>query len=184
MLPLVRRWHILGEIFMPDSVTDNLDEFEAHLEALVESFDFEAPGVDGSLADDIVDAVAEGIAERAIDQQSGAEGGWADNADSYVKRKKKAGKPVSVLSGEMISLVELRGGVETTPTTLTMTYGTAAFTRRRLEWFSNGSDGKDGEPSGAKNQPARPGLYRTDPAIDAEVESRIGAALERHIKGL
>ncbi len=161
--------------------SSNHAAIEAGLRALVEGVEFDMPGDGGSLADDLVDVVVEGIAARAIDGQAGAKGRWDDNKDWAEKRKDKVGKPVGVLSGDMLSATELRGEVTTARDELTMRYGTSEFIRRRLEWFSNGSDGKDGDPSGAKNQPARPGLYALDDKIRAGLRKAAEAAIKRHL---
>lgn len=175
-----------------DTVTDNLDEFEAHLRKLTDSFDFTSKGTGTNLAGVIVSTIVEGIARRSLDGQAGAGGGWEDNEKRYAKSKgdrpvgigrRREGKEESGSGGSpMLSEVQLRGTVEVSPRALVMTYGTDDAARKKLEWFSNGSTGKDGEPSGAKNQPARPGLYATDAKIDADVEAAVADVLDEHIK--
>lgn len=169
------------------TVSDNMDEIEALITQASE-FDFTSPGTQGAgLGNELLDIVAEGVYERSMNQQAAPDGtDWADNAESYKKRPEKDGKPISVLDGEMMSMVELRGERTIEPYEASMEYGTQKITRRKAQWFTRGSEENapdDIEYSGAKDQPPRP-FYEIDDTITGQVNERVQQALGEHISGL
>jgi len=161
---------------MPDHATSNLDEVDRLLGELMQTFDLTRVGSSGQeLGRDMVAVAALGIVDRTLGNQQDADGEpIAENRGEYRKRKDKRGLPVGVglaeQSGDrMLSLPQITGEVSVEPELCSMTYGQSEAAKRKGMWFTAGSDGSQGiEPSGAKNQPARP-FYALDEYIEAEL---------------
>ena len=160
----------------------NRDQINALLDAWVNSIDLtdRTSQVGRQMADAVLDVMADGIHQRCIDKQAEPNGtAWAENAASYTKRKDKAGKPVGVLTGEMLGDMEAFKGTRTyEPDKAEMEYGKSEAARKKAEWFTRGS--KENPPdeieySGAKNQPSRP-FYD----LDDEIKSKAFEKAQEH----
>lgn len=155
--------------------SSNLEEIMEQVRKLADLVDLTRAGADKALGELVLDRVCERCIDRTINEQSGADGGyWPDNAPGYKMMKKKKGKIVSVLTGEMISETEIMGTREIEPKRAVVRYGKTEFARHKLGWFTRGSWGDGpGEKSGAKNQPPRPGLFMIDDIAKADVRAEI-----------
>lgn len=143
-------------------------EILADLHAVAEAVDLTRH----RLGDDCFDLIAAGIHERSIhEQQSPALVAWAPNAPAYARSRRKAGKPVGVLTGEMLSLEQLKGTRAITPKSGVMRYATSSTAADKGAWFTEGAD----------RRPARP-FYDTDPQIEDAVAERIGRAVDDAIE--
>lgn len=167
------------------TVTSNLDAISTLIGRLADCVDLTLPGESASLGLDLLGDIAVGIIDRSVDGQKAPDGSaWAENLEPYRSSRRKANKPIGVLSGEMLSLREVQGEVSVSPHEATMTYGTSDETKRRAEWFTRGSDGPgEGEVSGAKGQQPRP-FYGLDPEIEATMTGRIERHIERTVREL
>jgi hypothetical protein len=148
----------------------------AQIERLLGLFTFELPGRSGKgMANEILDTFVESIADRSLADQAAPSGvPWPDNADSTKADPEKQGRPVGVLYGDMLSVLNLRGTREIQPTRAVMRYGVHQFARRKAQWFSCGSEAVAGmEPSGATNQPERR-FYEVNATDKALARERIG----------
>jgi hypothetical protein len=153
---------------------------------MADLIDFTAAGAGKSLGDDCLDRVVERIQDRSLGEQMGADGqGWDDNAPRYKRGPKKRGKPVGVLSGEMLSDVQLAGERTIEPHRAVMVYGQDDEHRNRANYFERGSDGPgDGPTSGAVNQPPRPGMYALDDQAVDDVMDTLGEWADRRLAAL
>lgn len=161
-------------------------EMEEMLRQFVDLIDFTLPGDNASLGVDCLDRIVERAQERAIDEQSDAQGAyWVDNAEAYRRSPSKAGKPVGVLSGEMLSDLEMQGETVILPKSANRKYGKSTDSRDKASWFTRGSNGDgDGPVSGAKNQPPRPGLYELDDIAIDDVMQELNEFATRRLKAL
>lgn len=106
---------------------DNVDEFEAWLDAALEEFGWDVPAADGggTLASAVVDVIVDGQQARARVQR-GSDGGWDDNTDAY--RDEKEGlygqSPPNFRTRQMLSRESLRGTIEAGRDVAEWTYGT------------------------------------------------------------
>lgn len=130
-----------------------------------------ADGIDltgNGLGEDLLDVIVEGIVERSLGEQAAPSGAaWAPNKEPYASSRRKRGKPIGVLTGDMLSLQQVRGTREITPTLALMTYGTSSEARRKLLWFTKGRPGQ--EP--------RPVL-----GLDPEIVARLKATVLEHLR--
>jgi hypothetical protein len=128
-------------------IRSNLDVVAADLRTLVDSLGLESPGESAAtLADDLFDLQAQRIRDRSLAQRAPDGTTWADNEPRYAARK--GYKPVGVgLTGEMLSLEQLRGDRRLGDESATMQYGKDAWNRQKAKWFSEGND---------RGQPERP----------------------------
>lgn len=147
------------------------------LEDLADEINLEAPAPGGSLGAEVLDIAAVGIAERSLKEQVAPDQSpWADNEPRYAARK--GGLPVGVLTGDMLSLVQLEGERDISPRKATARYGVTQEARDKAEWFTTGRDGLNAE---------RP-FYDLDPEIEsamfARVDEAVGEFLSRLNSGL
>lgn len=152
------------------TVTSNLPQINALLNSLADALDLTNDG----LGEDLLGVVVEGLVDRNAAQLDPAGADWAANKEPYASSPRKAGKPVGVLTGEMLSMVQLAGEKEITSTKATMTYGVNQDARDKSDWFTAGRAGVQ-EPRE---------FYALDPAIEAKVTERAEEALTRIIEGL
>jgi hypothetical protein len=142
----------------------NIDEIEAMLVRLADTFDFTLPGEDGSFGEDLMDEFSTSVMDRTVGLGVTPEGKTlAANRGEYGEEKRDAGLPVGIgldedRSDQMLSLVNLKGERSVTPDMATMIFGVTPFARDKGNWFTYGTDGSSvsGEHSGAKDQPPRP----------------------------
>lgn len=154
-------------------VEDNLDQVAQMLDELATLIDFTEPGANGSLGETLIDTVVGAIADRNAQEVDPDGVSWDVNQGKYGQAKQERGLPIGVglrEGGEMVSLQQLRGEVQITADEAIVRYGTDTEARRKAQWFTNGSDGTDGEPSGASNQPPRPFFAMSDEDVDAVVD--------------
>lgn len=170
-------------------VQSNQEEIQRLLDQLAGGFNFTTPGTDGrGLGEELLDVVAEGVIDRTLAEQNQPDGApLAPNAESYAASREKAGKPIGVLSGEMLSQLEVSGERVIGPERAEMTYGQpGSEARRKAEWFTRGSAENppgDIEHSGAEGQPSRP-FYALDDAIRARLGDRSNLALDEFLGSL
>ena len=160
------------------SASSNLDDVAAWIRGLVNAVDFTRPGAARLLGEECLDRIAERIQDRSVMEQGGADGQkWEKNAQAYVKTKRKKGKIIGVLTGEMLSDVQLQGTRTIESTRAEMQYGTTPEVRDKLSWFNKGSNASapgEGRPSGALNQPPRQNLYMLDETAKDDVMAELG----------
>lgn len=160
------------------SASSNLEEVAQWIRGIVDAADFTRQGDAAALlGEECLDRVCERCQERSYQQQAGADGQpWQPNADGYKKTKKKRGKIIGVLTGEMLSDVQIAGEREIQPDRATVTYGKNDAVRDKLSWFNKGSDPNApgiGRPSGAKNQPPRQNLFMIDDVARQDVMDQL-----------
>ena len=106
--------------------TDNLGQLIAWLDAIVETYDFTLPGVEGSLGRDLAAKAAEGIALRSNQGLDPDGAAWEENSAPYEKYKRKrylmADRP-NIRTGQMLSAQSLLGSTEVTRDQVLMKYG-------------------------------------------------------------
>lgn len=153
----------------------NIDAFSASLDRLSNPLDFTRDG----LGKRIAESQAKRVAERAANNQ-GTTGTFAENRGDYGKRKQARGIPVGVgiKSGgaPMLNPANLAGQPAIERDSVTMEAS------EKAQWFHNGSEGTEGEKSGAKNQPARPFYGLTDSDAEA-IQLECGKAVANVIRG-
>lgn len=158
--------------------TSNADEVAANLERLADCLDMTR-----GVGRDLLAYQATRIADRARDE-AGPDGDWPANRGNYGERKRAKGLPVGVGlkqdgSARMLSLQEIAGEQEITPSSASMSFGTSTGTGDKGDWFTNGSaTGRDesgrftssSAASGATNQPPRPFYVITDEDEEGLIE--------------
>lgn len=108
------------------AVESNKDDLMRDLRDLIDSFGFDATIEGKNLGQDCAGIVADGIAARSIDDESGPDGQWKPNAPEYAKwkaRKYGVGKP-NIRTGQMLSHQSLIGQTVITTASVEMNYGT------------------------------------------------------------
>ena len=171
----------------------NIEEIEKLFVGLVDCLDFTGKGIDGSIGEDALDAVALGISERSRAEQDPGGENWAANRGEYKARKDRKGLPVGRglktpdgSSDVMLSIVNLKGRRSISATEAVMEFGAAGSTaaQKKGQWYTHGSTGSDGERSGAKNQPPRGFYAMTDADVDkvADIAGEgLGIFLKEHL---
>jgi hypothetical protein len=150
------------------------DQVATQIDKILRGFNFSVPGRTGKgMAHEVLDAIIEEVVDRSLSRQAQPGGiPWADNAESYKRTPAKSGKPIGVLTGDMMSLINLRGVRTIEDYRAVMRYGSGEFAKRKAQWFTRGSSNDPGteslEPSGASNQPARP-FYERDDQSDRKI---------------
>lgn len=150
----------------------NIDDILKQAMEFIDSFNFERPGVEGSLGKDCAHAVAERIADLAATEQRTSDNeDFPDNEPRYAdwkNRKYNTSKPAfGIRTGQMLSIQSLLGDVEVEPGRVTMSYGTgqapdrsgasdyisesdkrttdrekAGYISKRVEFYKAGSEGR------------------------------------------
>lgn len=107
-------------------VSSNSDAIADLIDALVDSIDFTTVGANGSLAEDLVDVIATGIADRSAQGLDPDGHPWDANEDKYAayKRKKYDVDRPGELGGQMLSLESLKGRPAISAEKVEMAYGT------------------------------------------------------------
>lgn len=169
------------------AVTSNVDEIAEWLRSLGDCLDFTRPGIEGSVGKDMLIGQAYRIDERCSREEGPTEA-WAENQGKYAKKKDTLHLPVGIgiappSEERMLSILNLKGEQIITAKEATMIYGAAGSAsgpddpspRNKAAWFTNGSEGADGERSGAKNQPDRPFYEYTEDDVEASVDIAVDA---------
>lgn len=152
------------------SVTSNFNTISVQINKLAGAIDLNRPGRQATLGKDLFGIIATGIVNRSIEKQSGPDGSkWSPNKEPYARSVRKAGKPIGVLSGAMLSLENVAGVQTINAHNATMVYGTSAAIQERLGYFESGRSGI---------QDPRP-VY----GIDAEIEAAVMREIETHVAG-
>lgn len=160
-------------------IESNIDDVIELVRRMYACIDFTRKGPQKLLGEALCDRVSEGCQDRSLNRQRGAKRKWKDNAPGYVKRPEKAGKPVGVLTGEMLSDTEMQGERDIQPRRVTIVYGTNQEVRDKASWFHRGSKGSGpGPPSGAKKQPARPDMWALDDKIRRALNQEVADYLD------
>jgi hypothetical protein len=171
---------------MADS-NSNIDEVVQGIRDVVKSIDFKTSVGGGMMAEAIRDKIVTMIAKRSINFQQDPQGGiWYANAKKYAQWKLDhyGSNRVGVMSGQMLSILSLKGTLNVQHGRMTIYYGigkpsdrqSASPTKKimrksstpkpeptdieKANWFT------DGNPR--NKQPPRE-FYGTDDAIDEEV---------------
>jgi hypothetical protein len=144
------------------------DQMDSILDDLADGIDFTERG----LGQEVLDVGAVGIAERSLGRQSWPDGRpWEANEPRYAASK--GNRPIGVLTGEMLSLEQLKGTREITPRRAVAVYGTTQDARDKGEWFTTG--GRNSVPRG---------FYETDAEIDAAMFARIEEGVVEVLRSL
>lgn len=165
-------------------IESNLPEVLEAVEQVLERFNFQARGPDGKgLGHEMLDAIAEGIHERTLNQQKGPSGEpLAPLSQSYRAWKVQRGHPdlIGVKTGHMLSLNEVKGERQIEESEATMAYGwpgsvdaSGNTSREKAEKFTEGPG----------NQPARP-FYELDDDVEQAAFDRAELALDELVEEL
>jgi hypothetical protein len=159
----------------------NYAAFAASLDRLADVLDFERDG----LGQRILDEQAQRIADRMASGQ-GTKGKLKANRGEYGERKRAKGLGVGVglksSDDPLLSIENIRGDQVVTHDSASMKPGKSDLAYRKAQWLANGSDGTEGERSGAENQPERPWYGMTkDDAKD--IRDECGKAVATHLRG-
>lgn len=160
----------------------SLHEIKADLEQLADACDLTQHG----LGVDLLDTIAVGIMERSIGEQKAPSGApWAPNKEPYASSPKKRGKPIGVLTGEMLSQEQLRGEQTIEPERASMRYGVSPEAQQKLDWFTKGKPARYSRDVRGRfikgtrvegTQPRRP-VY----GLDDEIRAALDAKIREHI---
>ena len=140
----------------------------AALLEIADCCDLEGGPVPG-LGEALLDEAARGIKERSDAEAGPGPEGWAPNAPRYAASAAKRGKPVGVLTGEMLDYEQIKGERLIGAREASMTYGFTPSAKQKATWFTYGRE----------NQPARP-LYEIDGPIADAMATRVGDHLGRY----
>ena len=131
---------------MPDGATSNAKEVEDWLDECADAIRFTSAGADKSLGEDLCDGISEGIVDRTIGNQQALDGSplkplsekTPQGKPSYGpwKRKHHPGKPISVLSGQMMSGTEVKGRRDIGDDEATITHGVDEEAIKKGGWFT------------------------------------------------
>ena len=154
-------------------VTSNLPEIQASLQALGQTFALDRPTHGQSLGRDALAVVTTAIGDRCRAEEAPGGAEWPENKPWADRDPAKRGKPVGVLTGEMLSPEQLAGEPTITRESATTVYGTDEASRQKAAWFSEGND----------NQPARP-FYEMDETTDKALEAFLDAEVDRYLDSL
>jgi hypothetical protein len=163
------------------------------LEAFVDAFDFNRPGVEGSLGRDVRDRVVQGISIRSEDEHRGAGTPWKANEEKYAKWKKKryglADAP-NARTGGMLSRKSLIGRTTIEPDVVTMIYGTGeppSGTTTGVKMTAQDEKVTDIEKAyyahtGQSVHKIKRPFYELDETISKDVWDLIAMSLDHYIK--
>jgi hypothetical protein len=156
------------------SIRSNFASVKDAVMALTHLLDLDRGPSGQSLGSRALDAAAAGIYERSHQQKDPRGNAWPDNAESYKRQARKRGKPVGILTGEMLSDSEIRGTRAIAAGSASMEYGTTGEMKQRAEKFQEGSSGK---------QPPRP-FFDLDEDIIRDIDALYDEAIDRGIRDL
>lgn len=176
----------------------NVDELKAEIQALIKRINFNLTVGGASLGRALVDKIAWDINRRSINFQQDGDGvRWLPNDRDYAKWKLDhyGSNKVGAMTGQMLSLLSLKGQIAITDLTLTMNYGIdrpsdrASVTnpprsggrrasaskpeptdREKAGWFESGESFADKQPRT---------FYELDDAIEDDIEQLVGEYLDR-----
>jgi hypothetical protein len=182
---------------MADS-NSNIDELNAEIRALIKRINFNLTVGGAALGRALVDKIAWDINRRSINFQQDGDGiRWTPNATAYAKWKLEhyGSNKVGAMTGQMLSLLSLKGQAAITDLALTMTYGIdrpsdrASVTnpprsggrrasaskpqptdREKAGWFEEGDPGRNRDPRT---------FYELDDAIEDDIEQLVGEYLDK-----
>ena len=166
----------------------NIDEVEAKISDVWESFGFSIPGIGGgTLGQDCAGTVADAIATDAA-QSKGAEGQtFPENSPKYKawKARRYGQDAPGYRTGQMLSLESLKGEVQIEGDEVVMTYGTDEPPTRSSTGmgFNPDTDGAitDREKMGYITEKFGP-IFAMNADRQTEVTEVIGDAFSRHIR--
>lgn len=172
------------------AATSNADQVLAELLEVVHSFGFDATIEGKTLGHDCAGIVADRIAARSIDRESGADGAWDPNSDhppgkgyrSWKARRYGVDKP-NIRTGQMLSVESLLGQTTVTTHEVQMLYGTG-----RAPTGSATGQGFDPETDGAITDiekaffcsQSRP-FYQLDDEISDAVFARVEECCKQYL---
>lgn len=107
--------------------SQNISDYFGKLGRLIGTFDFTRHGQNESMGKDAAGIAAEGILDRSVADQAGADGVFPENdPEKYTpwKRRKYGVDLIGFRTGQMISLPSLLGKVEVSPDSVLIHYGT------------------------------------------------------------
>jgi hypothetical protein len=167
---------------MAGRVASNLTRLAALLRSLPAALAFDAPGEGENLGYRLARRAFAGVRRRSIDRQVSPTGSrWAPNEPRYAASK--GGRAVGVgLTGEMLSVEQLMGEFELTPTRVRFRYGKDARNRQKAAWFQQGVRARRGT-TGRWRQPPRY-FYDLDPEIVRDLETESRAVLRDRVEAL
>ena len=130
-------------------ITSNKEEVQAGVQALRDALTVRAPGRYKTLAEDVQDAVAEGVYDQTVMAQLDPDGApLAPLAPATLVRKQRLGYPETILvaTGQMLSLQEIKGELNVTGDVVEITYGQTAEAREKATYAHEGSRRKPKRP--------------------------------------
>lgn len=167
-----------------ESYKSNEDSLEADLRALIDSWDFTAPGEQQSLGRDVVGEIAAGIHDRTVAEKKDAHGEpLKPNEKRYAARKAREFQSFQPLvrSGQLLSLDSLVGRVDVTPDKITMNYGTNSAPSRV---FGPSGNLRQNEPTDRQkaewNSEERPFYALDERIVDERVLPAVAESLDKH----
>jgi hypothetical protein len=170
------------------SVSSNIDEVAAALDALIDGFDFTRPGKDQSLGRDMAGVAARGIIDRSVPGCKAPDGSdWAENEEHYAdaKRAKYDADQAGIRTGQMLSLRSVLGEVTVTRDQVVMRYGTGEAPKSA----ANGAELTDSDKARTDREKAgyfteKVGeFYGLDATIAGELTAEARDALHSYLRG-
>jgi hypothetical protein len=134
------------------------------------------PGFRKTLGETIVERSAEAIIHRSLGEQTDPSGRpWKRLSARYLRWKMKHGYSLlkNEMTGEMLSLEQVRGKVVISDDAAQMTAGTDDFVQDKVEWT------EEGQPE--KNRPKRP-FYDLGAAGEKALDEVIGEAIDNTLR--
>lgn len=160
------------------SVTSNADDMGRSLFRVADALNLRNSTAGGKrLGDEVADVASVAISARVRDRQTQPDGAPLPKLSPRYKRRKVAqghDPRILIRTGAMTEPDTIRGDVQVTSTTLTMTAGTDGATRDRIGYAEEGD--------AARNRPPRP-LIGLDGAGEAQVDEVFEGAIDAAVRG-
>lgn len=165
-------------------VESNLDKIASDIDDLIASINFEMPGVNGSLANDLIDIAARGIIDRTVAEQDDAAGSpLKPNNPKYAafKAAKYSSHQPLVRTGQMLSLASVRGVPTIGEDEIIMDYGLGVAPTSGSTGYISKADRSvtDRQKAGHVSED-RP-FYSLDDAIAADMIDHAGKVIVDHL---
>jgi hypothetical protein len=165
-----------------------IDEYFRDLNELIATFNFTRKGREKALGREAAQLVAEGIVERSVKKQGGADNSWTPNSAKYTADKlaKYNVDLIGFRTRQMISLPSLLGHVDLEPLQVLIRYGTGLPpTRSMSSSYISEEDRKVTDTQKAEFFTAKKGeFFEPDDNIADKLREHFASALEDFIDEL
>ncbi len=166
---------------------ENTADLRGFVVGTIETFDFRAATEEGrALGEILPDVIADGISERSTRERAApSTGTWRENEEKYKRRKLRlygVGETNS-RTGQMLSILSLRGKVTIEPQLLTMEYGTGQPPSSGSTGYISDQDRliTDEDKAFYAAEDGR-GFYELDETIGRDLDEEVGKCLDAHLK--